>query len=43
MGGSYIQELKRNGIVVTIKKSDEVEIPKYSGAISAKYMKTVED
>lgn len=36
--GSYIEELRDNGIVVTIKKSNKVEIPKYTGAISEKYM-----
>lgn len=37
--GSYIELLRENGIVVTIKKSNSVEISKYSGAISSKYMK----
>lgn len=40
MLGSYAYRLRENGIVVTIKKMNKVEIPKYSGAISAKYMKT---
>ena len=38
MLGSYTYRLRENGIVVTIKKANKVEIPKYSGAISAKYM-----
>lgn len=37
--GSYIEELRNYGIVVTIKKSSKVEIPKYTGAITSKYMK----
>lgn len=37
--GSYIELLREKGIVVTIKKSSSIEIPKYSGAISSKYMK----
>lgn len=36
--GSYIELLKEKGIIVSIKKSNKVEIPKYTGAISAKYM-----
>lgn len=36
--GSYIEGLRDNGIVVSIKKSNKIEIPKYTGAISAKYM-----
>lgn len=36
--GSYIEALRDNGIVVTIKKSNKVEIPKYTGAITSKYM-----
>ena len=38
--GSYIEEaLRENGIVVNLKKMSNVEIPKYTGVISAKYMK----
>ena len=40
MNGSYIYWLKEKGIEVSIKKIDKVEIPKYTGAISAKYMST---
>lgn len=36
--GGYISLLEEKGIVVTIKKSDKIQIPKYTGAISAKYM-----
>lgn len=36
--GGYIEKLKENGIVVNIKKSNKIEIPKYTGAISSKYM-----
>ena len=37
--GSYIELLREKGIVVSIKKSDSIEIPKYTGAISSKYMR----
>lgn len=36
--GGYIELLKEKGIVVSIKKVNSVEIPKYTGVISAKYM-----
>lgn len=36
--GGYIEILKESGIVVNIKKLNNVEIPKYAGAISAKYI-----
>ena len=39
MTGSYSYWLKEKGIVVSIKKSNKVEIPKYTGAISSKYIK----
>ena len=39
--GGYVEKLREYGIVVTIKKSNEVEIPKYNGIISSKYMTTV--
>lgn len=38
--GSYIELLREKGIVVTIRKLNKVEIPKYTGAITSKYMKT---
>ena len=38
--GSYIENLRYNGVEVTLKKLNKVEIPKYTGAISAKYMTT---
>ena len=37
--GGYIEKLQENGIVVNIKKSNKIEIPKYTGAISSKYMR----
>lgn len=37
--GSYIELLREKGIVVTIKKLNSIQIQKYAGAISAKYMK----
>lgn len=36
--GGYIEYLKEKGIVINIKKLNSVEIPKYTGVISAKYM-----
>lgn len=36
--GGYVEKLKENGIVVNIKKTNKVEITKYTGAISSKYM-----
>ncbi len=38
--GGFLEELNSYGIVTSIKKSNKVEIPKYSGVISAKYMRT---
>lgn len=38
MAGSYNDKLRDWGIVVEIKKSNKIEIPKYTGVISAKYM-----
>ena len=38
--GSYIEDLRRNGIIVNIKKTNNIQIQKFSGALSAKYMKT---
>ena len=37
--GSYIEIIRDYGNVVTIKKLNKVEIPKYTGAITSKYMK----
>lgn len=42
MPGSYIDILRENGIVVDVKKSNNIEIQKYTGAISAKYMQIYE-
>ena len=38
MMGSYIYWLREKGIVVNIKKVNKVEISKYTGVISSKYM-----
>ena len=40
MAGSYIYYMREKGITVNIRKMNKVEIPKYTGAISAKYMNT---
>lgn len=37
--GGYIELLNTSGVVATVKKSNNVEIPKYTGVISSKYMK----
>lgn len=37
--GSYIEILREYGNEVTIKKLNKVEIPKYTGAITSKYMR----
>lgn len=37
--GGYIEFLREKGIVVTIKKLNSIEIPKYTGTISSKYMR----
>lgn len=39
--GSYIESMRDYGNVIEIKKQNKVEIPKYTGAISAKYMSIV--
>lgn len=36
--GGYIERLREYGIVFSLKKLDKVEIPKYNGALSSKYM-----
>lgn len=36
--GSYIEILREKNIVVTIKKNNNIEIPKYTGVISSKFM-----
>lgn len=36
--GSYIEILREKDIVVNIKKNNNIEIPKYTGVISSKYM-----
>ena len=38
MNGSTLYWLREKGIEVSVKRLDKVEIPKYTGAISAKYM-----
>ena len=36
--GGYIERLREYGIVFSLKKSNNIQIPKYNAAISAKYM-----
>ena len=35
----YLEILEEYGIVVTVKRSDEVKIPKYTGVITSNYIK----
>ena len=37
--GGYLDYLNDDGIVTSIKKLDNVTIPKYTGVITSKYMK----
>jgi uncharacterized protein YlxW (UPF0749 family) len=37
-GGGWLESMSSAGIQVTIKESDNIEIPKYTGVISSKYM-----
>ena len=39
MPGGYLEILEEYGIVVTVKRSDEVKIPKYTGVITSNYIK----
>ena len=38
--GGFLERLNLDGIVTSIKKANRVEIPKYTGVVSSKYMKT---
>lgn len=38
-GGGYLESMRLDGIEVTIKEQDNIQIPKYTGVISSKYMK----
>ena len=40
--GSYIDRLKEDGIVVDVKRSDNITIEKYNGVLTTKYIKNVE-
>lgn len=40
--GSYIDRLKEDGIVVDVKRSDDITIEKYNGVLTTKYIKNVE-
>ena len=41
-GGGYVQILNAAGTPTTVKQSDNIQIPKYTGIISSKYLKYVE-
>ncbi|MFR2534088.1 MAG: DUF881 domain-containing protein [Clostridia bacterium] len=38
--GGFLEQLNLDGIVTSIKKSTHVQVPKYTGVISSKYMRT---
>lgn len=40
--GGYVEALNTTGIVTTVKQSDNIQIPKYTGIISSKYLKYVD-
>ncbi len=40
--GSYIDRLKEDGIVVDVKRSDDITIEKYNGVLTNKYIKNAE-
>ena len=42
MPGGYLEILEEYGIVVTVKRSDEVKIPKYNGVITSNYIKNAD-
>ena len=37
--GGFLEQLNLDGIVTSIKKSNKVQVPKYTGVISSKYMR----
>ena len=39
MPGGYLEILEEYGIVVSVKRSDEIKIPKYTGVITSNYIK----
>ena len=41
MAGGYLDTMREWGIVTSLKKVDEITIPKYVGVIKAKYMKSI--
>ena len=38
-GGGYLSYMKLDGIQVSLRQQDNIQIPKYTGVISSKYMK----
>ena len=41
-GGGYVQVLNAAGTPTTVKQADNIQIPKFTGIISSKYLKYVE-
>lgn len=40
--GGYIEQLNSTGVIATIKKSDNIIVPKYNGVFDYKYVKSIE-
>ena len=41
--GGYLEYMKRDGVGVTLEKSNSITIPKYSGVINFEYLQNVEE
>ena len=39
--GSYIDLMKSEGVIVNVKKEDDITINKYTGVITSQYIKTI--
>lgn len=39
--GGYLEWISRDGAIAYVNKSDDITVAKYSGALTAKYMKTI--
>lgn len=40
--GSYLKEMERDGVIISVEKKDEIIIEKYKGVLTDKYIKSVE-
>ena len=41
--GGYLEYMKRDGVGVTLEKSNSITIPKYSGVIKFEYLQNIEE